>query len=148
MKKLLYVMLTLLALSFSMSREAIAQEAPDMRVNSPVINELRESMRTQFVQIKPLLESGVLGMKMIDGSLVVRDPAGVPVAERQKLSALINANTRDKAALYREIARLNGHPEWEADIAETFARTMREKMPAGWWVQDENGNWAQKKAAD
>jgi len=147
MKKLLFVTLALLALSFSLPQPALAQEAPDMTVKSPVIDELRTSMRDQFTKIKPLLESGVLGMKA-DGSLAVRDQAGVPIAERPTLTALIAANSRDKAALYREIARINGHPEWEAQIAETFARTMREKMPAGWWYQDGSGAWAQKKAAN
>jgi uncharacterized protein YdbL (DUF1318 family) len=147
MKKLLCVTLTLLALSFSLPRLALAQEEPDMKVNTPAITELKDSMRENFRQVKPLLESGVLGLA-VDGTLVVRDSAGVPVAERQNISALIAANTRNKAALYREIARANGHPEWEPQIAETFANTMREKVPAGWWLRDANGKWSQKKAPD
>ncbi|MCL2076458.1 MAG: YdbL family protein [Betaproteobacteria bacterium] len=144
MKKLLLITLTLLALS--LPKTVMAQAEPDMRVNSPAITELREAMRGHVAQLRPLLESGALGMKM-DGSIAVRDPAGVPVAERQKLAAVINANTRDKAALYREIARVNGHPEWEQQIAETFARTLLRRIPAGWWIQDNNGAWSQKQAA-
>lgn len=147
MKKLLFVTLTLLALSFSLPQPAYAQDAPDMKVESPLTTELRASMREQIKQLKPLMESGILGMKA-DATLVVRDPSGVPIAERSKLTALIVANTRDKTALYREIARLNGHPEWETQIAETNARRLLARIPAGWWYQDDKGNWVQKQAAN
>jgi uncharacterized protein YdbL (DUF1318 family) len=144
MKKFLYAMLTLLA--FSLSAPALAQ-APDLRVESPLTAELRESMKSQFRQLRPWVENGALGFKM-DGSIIVRDPSVVPLSERQGLSILINANARDKAALYREIARLNGQPQLEQEIAKTTANRMRERMPAGWWIQDDNGVWSQKKATE
>jgi len=145
MKKLLFM--TLLALSFSLPQTALAQEAPDMNANSPAITELKTAMRDRFTQIRPLLENGTLGFKE-DGYLAVRDPASVPLAERQKISTLIAAQTRDRAALYREIARANGRPEWETDIAKTFAKRGQERMQVGWWYQDKNGVWIQKKAAN
>jgi uncharacterized protein YdbL (DUF1318 family) len=140
MKKWFCTMLALLAFS---TLPAWAQEAPDLRANSPAITELRDALRTRFAQIKPLLETGTLGIAA-NGFLAVRDPAAVPIADRQAVSALIAADTRDKTALYREIARANGHPEWETQIADTFNRIMREKIPAGWWLQGENGQWSQK----
>ena len=144
MKKLLF--LTLAILTLSLSAPVMAQ-APDLRVESPLTVELRESMKNQFRQLRPWVENGALGFKM-DGTIVVRDPSVVPLSERQALTILLNANARDKAALYREIARLNGQPQLEQEVATSTASRMRDRMPAGWWIQDDNGNWAQKEAAE
>jgi hypothetical protein len=46
--------------------------------------------------------------------------------------------------LYTEIARANGHPEWEADIRKTFAGRWIANAPAGWWYQDSGGQWKRK----
>ena len=51
---------------------------------------------------------------------------------------------RDRTALYREIAKANGHPEWEAQIRATFAKTWIEKARAGWYYQDAAGAWKQR----
>jgi hypothetical protein len=43
-----------------------------------------------------------------------------------------------------EIARANGHPEWEPDIRRTFADRWVANAPRGWWYQDASGAWKQK----
>ncbi|MDR1889919.1 MAG: YdbL family protein [Zoogloeaceae bacterium] len=126
---------------------AVAQEAPDFRINTPAVTEIRASLKARFAQIKPLLEAGTLGVTQA-GKLVVRDPASVPLSERQAVAALIAGNSNDQAALYREIARANGHPEWEQQIADTFRERMMKRVPAGWWVQDASGKWTQQTQSD
>ncbi|MDR0736271.1 MAG: YdbL family protein [Zoogloeaceae bacterium] len=139
--------LLLLVALFSFSVPAIAQEtAPDLRIDTPVAKEIRASLKARFAQIKPLLENGTLGITQ-EGKLAVRDPASVPLAERQNIARLIAGNANDQAALYREIARANGHPEWEQQIADTIHERMRKRIPAGWWVQDANGKWRQQESA-
>jgi uncharacterized protein YdbL (DUF1318 family) len=135
-------MLTLALLAFSAPLQA-QQDTPELKVNTPAVTEIRAALKNRFPQIKPLLESGVLGVTQ-DGKLAVRDPAGVPLAERQSITALIAAQARDQAALYREIANANGRPDWEAQIAATFAERMLKRVPAGWWIQDASGKWTQK----
>jgi uncharacterized protein YdbL (DUF1318 family) len=146
MKKTL--MLLAAALAFSMqivSTQAIAQE-PDFRVNTPAVTEIRNALKARFATIKPLLEAGALGVTQ-EGNLAVRNPAAVPLSERQAIAALIAGDANDKAALYREIARANGHPEWEQQIADTFKERMLKRVPAGWWVQDAAGKWTQNPQA-
>ena len=46
--------------------------------------------------------------------------------------------------VYREIAVANGHPEWEQQIRETFARQWVSSARGGWWYQDAGGAWKQK----
>ncbi|MDR1350263.1 MAG: YdbL family protein [Zoogloeaceae bacterium] len=137
--------LLLSAVLLSLSMPTIAQEAgPDMRIDTPVAKEIRASLKARFAQIKPLLENGILGMTQ-EGKLAVRDPASTPLAERQNIARLIAGDANDKAALYREIARANGHPEWEQQIADTIRERMSRRIPAGWWVQDADGKWSQRQ---
>ena len=52
---------------------------------------------------------------------------------------------RDRQTLYAEIAKANGHPEWEGDIRKTFARRWVERgAKPGWYYQDAGGSWKQK----
>jgi len=43
----------------------------------------------------------------------------------------------------REIARANGHPEWEAEVRRTFAQRWLERAQPGWWVQ-QGAAWSRK----
>jgi len=144
MKK--WLMTIALALA-AFSPALYAQQPPDFKVNSPAVTTIQEALKNRFAQLRPYLESGVLGVTS-EGKLAVRDPASVPLDQRQTLNRLLNEQERDSKALYKEIAKANGHPEWEEDIAKTFRDRMRkrmEKMPAGWWIQDDSGQWRKKE---
>jgi len=130
-------MLGLLALGLA------AQAQGNLEVDTPVINSLKSSMQSRFAQLEPLFSAGALGLTR-DGKVEVHDPAAIPLAQRPVANNLVGAENRDRAALYREIARANQHPEWEADIARTFGRRWIEKARPGWWVQDDNGQWKKK----
>ncbi|GHT89743.1 hypothetical protein AGMMS49545_00860 [Betaproteobacteria bacterium] len=152
MKKLLTTLAAALALFAAVfSTQTVAQEAPDLQVNTPAVTQIRDSLKARFPKIKTLLEAGTLGVTQ-EGKLMVRDPASVPLSERQAVAALIAGDANDKAALTREIARANGHPEWEQQISDTFKKRFREnilpRLPAGWWVQDASGNWTQTVPGD
>jgi len=67
----------------------------------------------------------------------------VPLAARQKVNALVAAENQDREALYAEIANVNGHPEWQAEIRSTFAQRWIQRAQSGWWVMTNNG-WTQK----
>ncbi|MDR1647862.1 MAG: YdbL family protein [Zoogloeaceae bacterium] len=135
-----------LALALAAPVAVEAQTAqPDFKVNAPAVNALRDALKLRFQQLKPYLESGALGVGA-EGNVVLRDPAVVPLNQRQGVKRLLAEQERDGKALFREIARANGHPEWEEDIARTFSERMkkrRDKLPAGWWLQDADGSWRQ-----
>lgn len=114
----------------------------NLEVNTPAIAALKASMADRHAQLAPLYASGAVGLKS-DGTLAVHDANAVPLAQRAKLNALVAAENSDRAALYREIAAANGHPEWADDIRRTFAQRWIDKAPGGWWVQDQRG-WARK----
>ena len=132
----------LLALLMGMAQGALAQA--DLRIDTPAIAALRASLREEFKQLRPLFESGALGL-MRDGSIGLRDANSIPLAERAQVNALIAQTNKDRSALYREIAHANKRPEWEGEIRSTFAQRWVERAPAGWYYQDPSGGWLQKK---
>lgn len=115
----------------------------DININTPAISRLRASMSRRSSALAPYYRSGAIGFDR-NGLVAVRDLKAVPLKERGRLRSLVADENRDRNALYREIARANGHPEWEADIRKTFARVWVEEAYAGYWYQDANGGWRRK----
>ncbi|OIQ99724.1 hypothetical protein GALL_183040 [mine drainage metagenome] len=135
--KLLLLPLLLLTLAGG----AMAQG--NLEINTPAITQLSNAMQSRFAQLSPLFAAGAIGLAN-DGTVRLRDANAVPLARRQAVTALIAAENADRAALYREIARANGKPEWEQDIRATFAQRWVDKAQPGWWVQSPGGEWRRK----
>ncbi len=123
---------------------AYAADVPDLRVQTPAVQAIHDRMRARFeATLQALLDSGAVGFTR-DGMVAMRDASKVPLAERAQASATVADENRDRAALYREIANANNHPEWEAQIRATFAQTWIEHAHAGWYYQDTSGAWQRK----
>lgn len=114
----------------------------NLEIDTPAIAALKQSMQKRHAQLAPLYAAGAVGLAA-DGTVALRDAGSVPLAQRAQATAAIAAENADRAALYREIARANGHPEWEADVRRTFAQRWIERAQPGWWVQ-QDGKWVQK----
>ena len=115
----------------------------NLEINTPAITGTRNAMTARYPQLEPLFASGAVGLTR-DGMVAVRDANAVPLNQRAAVNALVAQENLDRAALYREIARANGHPEWEADIRNTFARRWIERAQPGWWYQDAAGGWTKR----
>jgi uncharacterized protein YdbL (DUF1318 family) len=120
---------------------AQAQQA-DIDISSPEIQRIKASMEARSAALRPYLGSGAIGFGA-DGLVAQRDANLIPLPERNTARTLIAGENADRAALYAQIASANGHPEWEAQIRQTFAARWIAKAQAGWWVQD-GGSWKQK----
>jgi len=121
---------------------AHAAEA-DLNVSSPAINQLTASMRARHAKLEPFYSSGAVGLTG-NGQVALRDPAAVGVRQRNAVKKLVADENADRNTLYREIARVNGQPKWEAEIRTTFARRWIDNAPSGWWYQA-GGRWQQKR---
>lgn len=130
----------LLALLLSIPTFSISQG--NLEINTPAIAALQQSMQQRHSQLAPLYAAGAVGLAR-DGTVALRDASSVPLAQRAQVTGLIAAENADRAALYREIARANSHPEWESDVRNTFAQRWIERAQPGWWVQGASG-WVQK----
>lgn len=120
-----------------------AHAKADISVNTPAIRQLQASMEKRHKQLAPYYKSGAVGMTR-DGEITLRDQKQVPMQQRNTVKGLVAKENRDRSALYKEIARANGHPEWEAEIRSTFATRWVSNAPGGWWYQNKQGAWKQK----
>ena len=131
----------LLMLLLSVSSPGYTQA--NIEIDTPAISSLRQSMQQRHSQLEAYYERGAVGLTR-DGLIAMRDANALPLAARQSVNALIAAENQDRNALYREIARANGHPEWEADIRATFGQRWIDLARPGWWYQATNGSWVKK----
>jgi uncharacterized protein YdbL (DUF1318 family) len=123
---------------------AQAQAQANLDISSPEIRAVTESMKARFAELEKYFASGVVGLSA-DGLVEVRDASAAPLAERATVKRLVAEDNKDRDTLYAEIAKANGHPEWEPDIRKTFARRWVERgAQAGWYYQDAGGAWKQK----
>lgn len=120
-----------------------AHAKADLSVNTPAIRQLQASMEKRHKQLAPYYKSGAIGMTR-NGEIELRDQKLVPLQERNAVKGLVSKENADRGALYKEIAKANGHPEWEDDIRSTFAKRWVSNAPRGWWYMDKQGAWKQK----
>lgn len=120
-----------------------AEAQADFDIETPEIRALTASMNARHRQLKPSYDAGAIGLTA-DGLVDIRDRNLVPLAERNAVRQLVEAENRDRNALYRAIATANGHPEWEDDIRKTFAQRWISRADKGWWYRTPAGQWEQK----
>lgn len=136
-------LLACLALIATMFAPPSVHAQANLDIDTPAITATRNAMAARYPQLEPFFASGAVGLTR-DGLVAVRDPNAVSLDQRAVVNALVAQENRDRTALYREIAKANGHPEWEADIRSTFARRWIERARGGWWVQDAGGAWSKR----
>ena len=143
MKSATMFMRWLLVMLAGLALLGAAHAQSNLEIDTPAIAALKQSMQQRHARLAPLYASGAVGLAA-DGGVKLRDAAAVPLAQRAQANALLAAENADRASLYREIARANGHPEWEAQIRATFAAQWVEQARPGWYYQDAAGVWKQK----
>lgn len=122
---------------------AHAQTA-NLNAQTPQIQAIQSRMKQRFeTTLAKYFASGAAGFTK-DGLVAVRDAASVPLPERAALNQAVADENRDRQAVYREIAVANGHPEWEKQIRDTFAKQWIQQAKAGWYYQDATGAWKRK----
>ena len=131
------------AVSLNFVGEAHAQEA-DINVSNPAIRALKDSIKQRSNAIKPYMDRGNIGIGQ-DGLLRIRTTDGLNLKERAEAQQLVEAENRDREALYAEIAKANNIPKENIPkIKNIFAKSWIEQAQPGWWIQDSQGNWKKK----
>lgn len=121
---------------------AHAQQA-DLNVATPAVRQITSSMEGRHGELKKYYDAGAIGLTQ-SGAVELRDLNAVALPERSSVKQLIAQENSDRNSLYREIAKANNHPEWEADIRKTFAQRWIERASPGWYYKDASGAWKQK----
>jgi uncharacterized protein YdbL (DUF1318 family) len=131
------------AFAFAFVGEAQAQET-DINVSNPAIRSLKESIRKRSESLKPYMDRGNVGINR-DGLLTARTAEGLNLKERAEVQQFVEAENRDREALYVEIARANNiSRDAVPKIKAIFAKSWAEQARSGWWIQDAQGNWTKK----
>jgi uncharacterized protein YdbL (DUF1318 family) len=123
--------------------EAHAQD-PDINVTTPSIRALKDSIQSRARDLIPYMDSGNAGLTS-DGFLEVRSGEGLGLQDKARLNRLVQAENKDRDALYAEIAKANNFPpERIKDIKTIFAGSWAKNARSGWWIQGGDGSWKQK----
>jgi uncharacterized protein YdbL (DUF1318 family) len=121
---------------------AHAQEA-DINISNPAIRALKDSIKRRSDAIKPYMDRGNVGIGA-DGLLAMRNTDGLNLKERAEVQQLIDAENRDREALYVEIAKANNIDQGSVSkIKAIFARSWIDQARPGWWIQEGQG-WRKK----
>ncbi|HET7557719.1 MAG TPA: YdbL family protein [Rhodanobacteraceae bacterium] len=121
-----------------------AESQPNIKIQTPEIQAIQARMRDRYQSsLEALLNSGAVGFTD-DGMVAVHDASRAPLAQRAQMNSTVADENRDRAAVYRQIAIANGHPEWEKQIRQIFARQWIDRAHAGWYYQDASGKWVRK----
>jgi len=122
---------------------AHAQSA-NIDIETPQINAIKQRMAERHRnELAAWYDAGAIGLDN-SGLVQIRDRAAVGLAERRRLESVVAEENADRRAVYREIAVANGHPEWEEQIRDTFARRWIANAKAGWYYQNDAGDWVRK----
>lgn len=122
---------------------AYAQGAPDITIRTPAIQAIQARMESRFnATLRAGFDAGALGFTS-DGLVTVRDASKLALKDRVAMNAAVADDNRDRKAVYREVAVANGHPEWEGQIRDVFARQWVDSARSGWWYES-GGGWKQK----
>jgi uncharacterized protein YdbL (DUF1318 family) len=118
--------------------------ALDVNVSTPAIRALKASMANRFAQLQTLYAKGAVG-ETSNGLVAVRDTGALSLKEKADVSRLVDEENRDRTALYTEIIKANNLDMGTmAEVQRLFANSWRAKSSPGWWIQQDNGQWAKK----
>lgn len=119
-------------------------QSPNINIDTPQIQQIKSRMAERHRNhLSAWFDAGAIGLSN-NGLVEIRDRAAVPLADRRNLERVVSEENSDRNAVYREIAVANGHPEWESDIRQTFARQWIANARSGWYYQQSDGSWTQK----
>jgi uncharacterized protein YdbL (DUF1318 family) len=100
------------------------------------LNQIRQRMNDRLPQVVQLLRTGAVGENN-RGLLTVRGQL------REEEQRVVNAENTDRQNLYTLLARREGlRPE---EVARAQARQLARLSARGFWIQDEEGEWSQKR---
>ncbi|MFK5984701.1 MAG: DUF1318 domain-containing protein [Pseudomonadota bacterium] len=120
----------------------VAHAGANMSINTPKIRSLRNQLKQQHNRLVAFFNKGNIGYAD-NGLIKTRNTNGLNIKQKSTMKKLLNTANGILSNLYSEIAKANGHPEWKADIQNTFAKTWISQIQAG-WMYFSGGQWKKK----
>jgi uncharacterized protein YdbL (DUF1318 family) len=121
---------------------AFAQK--EAEASTPAMQQLKKQMNERFSRLTPFFQKGALGENN-KGFLEMREIKGLSPVERNELKQLLEAENRDRKALYQEVATsMKIQANQIGKVQRIFADKWQQAATSGWWIQKEDGQWLQK----
>ncbi len=107
---------------------ATAWAADATTVSNPTIRALKEQMKARYPLIKPHFKSGVL-QEGANGYVSLANAGALNLKDKRDLTALVEAENKDRRALYQEVAKaLNIDPGQTDRVATIFANEWQKSL--------------------
>jgi uncharacterized protein YdbL (DUF1318 family) len=117
----------------------------DIDISTPSIRALRSSLAERFKSLEGFYRGRALGENN-RGYVEIRDESGLNLKEKANLRRLVDAENRDRKALYKEILEANKlDVQFLDEVERLFANSWRgKKVVPGTWIQKDDGAWVRK----
>lgn len=110
----------------------------------PQVQSLKQQIRERFPRLVPFFQKGAIGEGRT-GLVEIRDDSNLTPAEKKDVKSLVEAENRDRRALYQEVAKsMNISSDQINKVQRIFARKWQQSADRGWWIQKEDNQWVQK----
>ncbi|MBL8397996.1 MAG: DUF1318 domain-containing protein [Candidatus Accumulibacter sp.] len=128
-----------------MSPVLAAPEMPpiNLDVGSPPVIIVRHSLAQRASRLVRFYEAGIIGLGY-DGMVKMRDDSRLTLVQRQIAEKLIDQENPERNSLIYALAEAHGGPRVEPSARAAQVRRWKEQFHAGWWMQDEQGQWFKK----
>ncbi len=124
------------------SRLAYAQKGDE--VSPPAVQSLKQHIRDRFPRLVPFFQKGAIGEGRT-GFVEMLENKGMTPAEKNDMKSLVEAENRDRRALYQEVAKsMNISSDQIGKVQRIFAQKWQHSAERGWWIQKEDMQWVQK----
>ncbi len=118
--------------------------AQELTVSNATIRQIKARMQQRYPQLKPFLQRGVIG-EAANGYLVMKNQGAVDLRSRALVKRLMDAENRDRKALYAAVAQALNIPASQiARVQKIFAGQWMKSAPKGTWIEQAPGKWIRK----
>ncbi len=125
------------------NRLAYAQKGDE--VSPPAIQSLKQRIRDRFPRLVPFFLKGAIGEGKTGFVEMLENKGGMTAAEKNDMKSLVDAENRDRRALYQEVAKsMNISSDQIGKVQRIFAQKWQRSAERGWWIQKEDLQWIQK----
>ncbi|MBY0471691.1 YdbL family protein [bacterium] len=126
------------------AESAAPTEAALFSLNSDKARTIKSNQAGRIDKLVKYKAKGLIG-ETNAGKVKLMDTGKVAELERNLVNALVQAENKDRDALYEEAVRLNGlSSEGLRNVEKTFARSFQGMSPTGTPIQAPDGSWSHK----
>lgn len=109
--------------------------------------ELKKEMASMLGDLDPLEADGTLGESK-EGLLTIKTPSQIKPIRKAQIEKMVDKLNALRKEFYEEVVEETSKGSCKVSldtVQKSFAHSFQELSPKGAWVEDEKGEWVQKK---